>query len=116
MIWHIAVHPDYARQGIGESLLKAAEKRAIDLNLNRFEAWTHDDGWVRSWYEKMGFRLTESYYHLYFEGNEMNNRISSNIPNLYPVFTFGHYDGEETEQFKELTRRHQCVCYEKYFE
>ncbi|HGN6593803.1 TPA: GNAT family N-acetyltransferase, partial [Bacillus tropicus] len=35
MIWHIAVHPDYARQGIGESLLKAAEKRAIDLNLNR---------------------------------------------------------------------------------
>lgn len=70
MIWHIAVHPDYARQGIGESLLKAAEKRAIDLNLNRFEAWTRDDGWVRSWYEKMGFRLTESYYHLYFEGNE----------------------------------------------
>ncbi|AIY76718.1 acetyltransferase family protein [Bacillus cereus] len=52
MIWHIAVHPDYARQGIGESLLKAAEKRAIDLNLNRFEAWTRDDGWVRSWYEK----------------------------------------------------------------
>ncbi|TCW47577.1 acetyltransferase (GNAT) family protein [Bacillus thuringiensis] len=22
MIWHIAVHPDYARQGIGENLLK----------------------------------------------------------------------------------------------
>jgi ribosomal protein S18 acetylase RimI-like enzyme len=116
MIWHIAVHPDYARQGIGESLLKAAEKRAIDLNLNRFEAWTRDDDWVRNWYEKMEFRQTESYYHLYFEGNEVNNRISSNIPNLYPVLAFGHYVGEETEQFKELTRKHQCVCYEKYFE
>ncbi|HHK5601563.1 TPA: GNAT family N-acetyltransferase [Bacillus tropicus] len=116
MIWHIAVHPDYARQGIGESLLKAAEKRAIDLNLNRFEAWTRDDDWVRNWYEKMGFRLTESYYHLYFEGKEVNNRISSNIPNLYPILVFGHYDGEETDQFKGLTRKHQCVCYEKYFE
>ena len=46
MIWHIAAHPDYYRQGIGEKLLQVAEKRAIDLVLNRFEAWTRDDRWV----------------------------------------------------------------------
>ncbi|QDQ03421.1 GNAT family N-acetyltransferase [Lysinibacillus fusiformis] len=42
MVWHIAVHPDYYRQGIGERLLQEAEKRAIDLGLNRFEAWTRE--------------------------------------------------------------------------
>lgn len=40
MIWHIAVHPDYYRQGIAEKLLQVAEKRALDLGLNRFKAWT----------------------------------------------------------------------------
>ena len=52
MVWHVAVHPDYHRQGIGEQLLQEAEKRAINLGLNRFEAWTRDDRWVRNWYEK----------------------------------------------------------------
>jgi GNAT superfamily N-acetyltransferase len=28
MIWHIAVHPDYQKMGVGHQLLKAAEKRA----------------------------------------------------------------------------------------
>lgn len=68
MIWHIAVHPDYYRQGIGEKLLHAAEKQAINIGLNRFEAWTRDDPCVRNWYEKMLFLNVHSYYHIYLEG------------------------------------------------
>lgn len=115
MIWHIAVHPDYARKGIGENLLKAAEKRAIGLNLNRFEAWTRDDEWVQNWYKKMEFNQVESYYHLYLEGNEMNNRIATNVSNLFPISSFAHYVGNDIEQFNDTTRKHQCVCYGKYF-
>ena len=115
MIWHIAVHPDYYRQGIGEQLLQEAEKRAIYFGLNRFEAWTRDDWWVRKWYEKMLFNKVESYYHIYFEGNEMDNRLQTTIPNLHLVNAFTHYVGEEIEQFKTTNKRiHECVCYEKY--
>jgi len=115
MIWHIAVHPDYYRQGIGEKLLQEAEKRAISLGLNRFEAWTRDDRWVQNWYEKMLFNKVDSYYHIYFEGNEMKNRIQSTIPKLYLVNSFTHYVGEEIEQFKTSNQRiHECVCYEKH--
>mgnify|MGYP003414261938 CR=1 FL=1 len=115
MIWHIAVHPDYYQQGIGEQLLQEAEKRAIHFGLNRFEAWTRDDWWVRKWYEKMLFNKVESYYHIYFEGNEMDNRLQTTIPNLHLVNAFTHYVGEEIEQFKTTNKRiHECVCYEKY--
>ncbi|MFC5466012.1 GNAT family N-acetyltransferase [Lederbergia graminis] len=115
MIWHIAVHPDYYRQGIGEQLLQEAEKRAINLGLNRFEAWTRDDAWVQSWYEKMSFNKVDSYYHIYFEGNEMKNIIQSSHPKLYLVSSFAHYVGEDIEQFKNSNQRiHECVCYEKY--
>lgn len=116
MIWHLAVHPDYYRQGIGEQLLKEAEKRAMDLGLNRFEAWTRDDWWVQNWYEKMLFTKVDSYFHIYFEGNELKNRIQSSIPKLYLVSAFAHYVGEEMEQFRSTNHRiHECVCYEKYF-
>jgi ribosomal protein S18 acetylase RimI-like enzyme len=117
MVWHIAVHPDYYRQGIGEQLLQEAEKRSINLGLNRFEAWTRDDYWVQNWYEKMKFIKVDFYYHIYFEGNEMINRIQSTIPKLYLVNTFAHYIGDDIEKFKTTNQRiHECVCYEKYFE
>ena len=43
MIWHVAVHPDYRRRGIGSQLLYEAEKIAKEKGLNRLEAWTRDD-------------------------------------------------------------------------
>ena len=113
MIWHIAVHPDFARRGIGQSLLLAAEKEARGLGLNRFEAWTRDDQWVRNWYEKMNFRPVDHYYHIYLEGDEMKERLHSGVPNLYPMHAFAHYTGNEPDQFKGIQRIHQCVCYEK---
>ncbi len=43
VIWNLAVHPEYQRQGVGKELLLAAESSAKDLSVTRFEAWTRDD-------------------------------------------------------------------------
>lgn len=115
MIWHIAVHPDFSRRGIGQQLLYAAETKARRMKLNRFEAWTRDDLWVQNWYEKMNFNIVDSYYHVYFEGNEMNHRIQSNMPNLYLVNAFTHYVGKDIHQLTNNKRIHQCICFEKSF-
>ena len=58
----------------------------------------------------MEFIQFESYYHLYFEGNEMTNRITMNVPNLFPGSTFTHYVGYDIEQFTNISRKHQCIC------
>jgi GNAT superfamily N-acetyltransferase len=115
MIWHIAVHPDYQRKGIASQLLKTAEKIALEKKLNRLEAWTRDDNWVHSWYEKNGFQLVDSYLHVYMEGNkELTGHIKSEVDKLYPVQTFAHYVGPNKEEIKKkFSRVHECVCYEK---
>jgi len=117
MIWHIAVHPDYFRQGIGTKLLLEGEKRARKLGLNRLEAWTRNDMWVQNWYEKMGFKQVDRYYHVYFEGKEMDDYLHSKLPELRLVHAFTHYVGNDIEQFKDkVSRIHSCVCYEKYLQ
>lgn len=116
MIWHVAVHPDFSRRGIGSQLLFAAEKKAKELKLNRFEAWTRDDKWVQDWYEKTDFKQVDQYYHVYFDGDELEGRVQSNIPEMRLVSAFAHYVGNDITQFnKKNSRIHECVCYEKYF-
>jgi GNAT superfamily N-acetyltransferase len=116
MIWHIAVHPDFHRQGIGSQLFNVAEKIAKDKGLNRLEAWTRDDDWVRRWYAKNGFIERESYLHVYLDGGqELKGIIQSNIRQLYPVQVFAHYVGENKEEIRKRFKRvHECCCYEKY--
>ncbi len=117
MLWHIAVHPDYQRQEIGEKLLQEAEKRAGALGLKRFEAWTRDDKWVQKWYEKMNFQSVESYHHIYFEGNEGADIITVSVSKLNLVHSFAHYTGEQIEYFRATNQRiHECICYEKIFQ
>ncbi|WP_391118209.1 GNAT family N-acetyltransferase [Psychrobacillus sp. L3] len=116
MVWHIAVHPDYRRRGIGEALLKEVEKQAIQLGLNRLEAWTRDDEWVNNWYEKNQFLKVDSYYHVFMEGSELNGVIETEIPKLYLSTVFAHYVGEDIDQLKAKFKRiHECVCYEKHY-
>jgi ribosomal protein S18 acetylase RimI-like enzyme len=111
MIWHIAVHPDYQRKGIGEQLLVAALKQAEKLKLTYVEAWTRDDIWVQNWYEKNNFAEIYSYYHLFLEGNEMNTLPYEKHKNFYPVSMFAHFVGEDVNEFQHVKRKHKCVCY-----
>ncbi|MCH1624552.1 GNAT family N-acetyltransferase [Ferdinandcohnia quinoae] len=115
MIWHIAVHPDFRRRGIGKLLLKKAEQIAREKQLNRLEAWTRDDKWVNNWYENSRFLKVDSYLHVYLDGGkEHNEHIQSEVPNLFPIHTFAHYVGEDKENIKRKFKRvHECVCYEK---
>jgi len=114
MIWHIAVHPDFSRKGIGAQLLFEAEKKAKEIGLNRFEAWTRDDKWVQNWYKNMGFKQVGQYYHVYLEGNELDERVQSSVPEINLVHAFAHYTGDDISQFKTKNNRiHECVGYEK---
>jgi GNAT superfamily N-acetyltransferase len=115
MIWHIAVHPDYQRSGIGSALLEEAARLARKQGLNRMEAWTRDDRWVRDWYESNCFVQKESYLHVYLEGDtELKGAVSAGLKDLYAVQVFAHYTGEDTAMIKNSFKRvHECVCYEK---
>ncbi|MFD1851483.1 GNAT family N-acetyltransferase [Oceanobacillus bengalensis] len=116
MIWHIAIHPDHRRNGIGKLLLEEAEYLAKEKKLNRFEAWTRDDDWVNRWYRKNGFVNVRSYLHVYLE-DEIQGKIKSEVPDLFPVHVFAHYVGEDTDTIREcFSRVHECVCYEKMLE
>lgn len=115
MLWHIAVHPDYRRRGIGNKLLLAAEKLSIEKGLSRLEAWTRDDEWVNKWYEVNDFEKVDFYLQVFIEGSdELNGVINCEIPKLYPVQAFAHYVGDDKEAIKEKFKRvYECYCYEK---
>lgn len=115
MMWHIAVHPDFHRRGIGKKLLLEAEKISKDIGLNRIEAWTRDDEWVNRWYKNNLFEKVESYLHVYVDGrDELKGVLKTDIPNLYPVQAFVHYVGEDREMIKRKFRRvHECHCFVK---
>ena len=113
MIRHIAVHPDHRGLGIAQSLLAEAIKRAKDLDLVRFEAWTRDDQFVNDWYLRQGFSLVQSYYHVYADGAEMENVSDSwASSDLYPVSAFFHYVGNDETFLAQFKRVHQCRRYD----
>lgn len=115
MIWHIAVHPNFQRMGIGEQLLRKAEMIALEKGLNHLEAWTRDDKWVNQWYLKNKFVKKDSYYHVFMEGSkEVNEALRSSINGLQPVQTFAHYNGSNPDKIKnQFNRVHECNCYVK---
>lgn len=115
MIWHVAVHPDFRRRGIGGLLLDEAEKIAQKNDLNRLEAWTRDDDWVTEWYRKNRFEKVDSYLHVFMDGGqEVKGALTSEISGLKPVQAFAHYTGDEKVEIKSRFKRvHECVCFEK---
>ncbi|MGD6969252.1 GNAT family N-acetyltransferase [Rossellomorea vietnamensis] len=115
MIWHIAVHPDYQRRRIGIKLLNEAEKKAKELGLDYFEAWTRDDEWVNKWYESNNFKVVQSYLHVFVEGSEkLTGVLKAQIGGLHPVQAFAHYVGDEKEKVKRTFERvHECFGYDK---
>ncbi len=113
-IWHVAVHPDWRRQGIATALLDEAKSRAVALGVTHLEAWTRDDQFVRDWYLAKGFAPMESYLHVWADGrDELKGTIKSEIPGLMPCLTFAHYVGDDREAIKKrFARVHECVRYE----
>ncbi|WP_316572752.1 GNAT family N-acetyltransferase [Neobacillus sp. YIM B06451] len=115
MIWHIAIHPDFRRLGIGKQLLLEAEKVAREKGLNRFEAWTRDDDWVNEWYVKNEFQKVDSYLQVYMEGKEeIRQALNISLQGFHLVQAYGHYVGEKKEEIQGRFKRvHECSCYEK---
>jgi N-acetylglutamate synthase-like GNAT family acetyltransferase len=116
MIWHVAVHPDHRRHGIGEALVAQARALAEEQGIERFEAWTRDDPWVQAWYEQLGFEQVDSYLHVYLVAPEHKGALTSEIEGLKPARTFAHYTGPDRDALRaRFERVHDCVLYELRF-
>lgn len=115
MIWHIAVHPDHQRRGIGTALLGEAEANAKRRGLMRFEAWTRDDQHVQAWYESRGFVRVDSYLHIYIELDEgLRDVFPVTGDGLRPVKVFAHYVGDRPDDMRRrFARVHDDVLYER---
>ncbi len=61
MIWHMAVLPEYRRQGTGRRLWEKARTELIRRGVRWCELWTQEDQAANRFYQAMGFRLQEEY-------------------------------------------------------
>ena len=113
MIWHLAVHPDFQRIGIGGRLLREAQQLAKERGIACLEVWTRDDVATLRWYESHGFEWIKSYLHVYLQGrDEIDGAIASLIPDLRPAQVFAHYVGSEVEAIRSrFDRVHDCNCF-----
>ena len=118
MIWHVAVHPQYRRQGIAKAMLEVASDYSKSKNLCRLEAWTRDDVFVNDWYRSQGFKQVQSYYHIYANHREIQANSLFEWPSrdTYTVSGFFHYLGEDQEFLSKFNRVHQCRRYDLYLQ
>jgi ribosomal protein S18 acetylase RimI-like enzyme len=116
VIWHVAVHPDHRRRGIGVALMDRAVELARDAGLEIVQAWTRDDAWVNAWYEACGFRKRYSYLHVYLRPDEVRGEVTMRTESLRPVLAFAHYTGGppgEDGIRRRFTRTHDDVLFER---
>jgi hypothetical protein len=89
-----------------------------EKGIYRIEAWTRDDNWVVSWYERNQFKKKETYLHIFMDGGEeLKGNIKSEKEKLYPVLAFAHYVGDDHELIKRQFKRvHECSMFERFIE
>jgi ribosomal protein S18 acetylase RimI-like enzyme len=117
MIWHLSVHPNFQRRGIGGRLLQEARGIAMERGVTCFEAWTRDDAGTLRWYESHRFEWVKSYLHVYLEGREeVEQALQSSLPGLKPVHVFAHYTGTDGDSIRaRFDRVHDCTCFRLRF-
>jgi ribosomal protein S18 acetylase RimI-like enzyme len=116
VIWHVAVHPDHRRCGIGSALVDRAFVLARDAGLEVVQAWTRDDPWVHAWYEACGFKKRYAYLHVYLQSDEVRGEVTLQTEGLKPVLAFAHYTGGPPgadELRRRFQRTHDDVLFER---
>jgi len=115
MIWNIGVHPDHRARGLASKLLERAAGLARDRGIVRLEAWTRDDPEALAWYQAQGFRLIDTYLHVYLDYDEAGQVLKSDLPGLRPVKVFSHFS-RDPARFAEVRQRfkrvHDCNLFE----
>ncbi|GEN46056.1 GNAT family N-acetyltransferase [Alkalibacillus haloalkaliphilus] len=113
MMWHIAVHPDYQREGVGKQLLQYAESQLKGQGYEYLEAWTRDDDWVNHWYENQGFQKANSYYQAFISGEQRHEFIGSKHSEVTVLSAFAHYMGHDESVINKFERVYECNGYVK---
>jgi len=115
MIWNLGVHPDHQRRGLASELLRQAAGLARERGIARLEAWTRDDPKELAWYEAKGFKLIDTYLHVYLDYDEAGRVLKSDLPGLRPVKVFSHFSSDPA-RFAEIRQRfkrvHDCNLFE----
>lgn len=106
----VAVHPDYARQGIAAALwAKALEQ--VPSSVTHLDAWTREDEAANRWYQSQGFELDTEYLHVFYEAEESGQGITV-PPGLRLETGFLHAElRHETQLRKEFGRVYRCRRY-----
>ncbi len=70
VLWHMAVLPEYRRQGVAASLWREAQARLTALGARYCELWTQEDEAANRFYRSMGFALdpAQSWLRCYARG------------------------------------------------
>jgi ribosomal protein S18 acetylase RimI-like enzyme len=108
MIWNLGVHPDHRGHGLAAGLLARAAELAGERGIVRLEAWTRDDPEVLAWYKSRGFKLIDTYLHVYLDYDEAGRVLESGLPGLRPVKVFSHYS-KDPARFAEIRQRFKRV-------
>lgn len=115
-IWHIAVHPDFRKEGIGKALLEAARQSARDLGLARFEAWTRAEASACGWYEAIGFEKVFAYLQVFFDYEEASQIVQCTSADMRIIHGLCHYRGTDVQSIRSRFKRtHECRLYELGF-
>ena len=114
MIWDLGVHPDHRRRGVASALLERAVEISKHHSLARLEAWTRDDPSTVDWYQKQNFQYIQNYLHVYLQGAEATQTLTSSYPSIKPVWTFSHCN--QPDKFDAIRSRfqrvHDCQLFE----